>query len=602
MKIAAIYIPKGNLPIIFGKGHEEVTLNLGGRNLYQFKNKDLFSVEENRYYIDDLLSSDIPLFSCVVGNNGGGKTTLLQYIANAYHCTYVLEDEDGGYELTRNIENIHRIYFTPYLNYSSVDAARNNYKDLTKLTLLKLDNHGDSGLLDDFLAAHNSENTKRWIKFNHFYKHREFAKITLPVFHEVTLTLGYFDTSTHKPDKFHDTSNQLRPAITLLYEKIKQEASEREIQKGKEFKGDIRREEAKILAWQIRFEYDLYETALGKFVSLLERAGNHYLDEGIIPDNFDEVMADLSVSEAFQWFLENTGVFAGNEQYLFARHLNLLELVDYVRSLINEETMTDNWRSIVIDEAQALRVIQLYDAFNISFIGEWFNFDTQPMFKFQPNINVSSGEQSFLNLFSILYDHADNIQNGVDIDRYSSNSLEGIEKDILLLLDEGDNAFHPQWKKEYVKYLREIIPMIFEGYQVQIIITSHDPLTLSDLPKNNVVFLDKSDGVTKIGNSAVKRTLGANIADLLKDSFFMQNGQVGAYIAEVIDLIIEDIAAGQLPEQRQTAIERIIHCIDEPIIKFKLAEMLSEALGNQSFEGRLLDDEIRRLQERRRHI
>jgi len=602
MKIAAIYIPKGNLPIIFGKGHEEVTINLGGRNLYQFKNKDLVSVKENRYYIDDLLSSEIPLFSCVVGNNGGGKTTLLQYIANAHYCTYVLEEQDGSFELTRNIEKIHRIYFTPYLNYGSVDSARNNYKDLTKLTLLKLDNHGDSALLDDFLAAHNSENTKRWIKFNHFYKNREFTKIKLPVFDEVILSLGYFDTSIHKPDKFHNTSYQLRPAITTIYEKIKQEASEREIQKGKEFKGDIRSEEAKVLTWLIRFEYDLYETALGKFVSLLERAGNHYLDEGIIPDYFEEVMANLTVREAFQWLLENSGVFDGNDQYLFTPHLNLLELVDYVRSLVTPETVTDNWRSIMIDEGQALRLIQLYDAFNTSFIGEWFNFDTKPMFKFQPNINVSSGEQSFLNLFSTLYDHADNMRNGVDIDRYSSTSLEGIEKDILLLLDEGDNAFHPQWKKEYVKYLREIIPIIFEGYQIQIIITSHDPLTLSDLPKNNVVFLEKTDGVTKIGNSGFKRTLGANIADLLKDSFFMQDGQVGAYIAGVIDLIIADIAAGHLSEGRQIAIERIIYCIDEPILKYKLAEMLSEALGDQNFEARLLDDEIRRLQERRKQI
>jgi len=89
---------------------------------------------------------------------------------------------------------------------------------------------------------------------------------------------------------------------------------------------------------------------------------------------------------------------------------------------------------------------------------------------------------------------------------------------------------------------------------------------------------------------------------LLKDSFFMQDGQVGAYIAGVIDLIIADIAAGHLSEGRQIAIERIIYCIDEPILKYKLAEMLSEALGDQNFEARLLDDEIRRLQERRKQI
>jgi hypothetical protein len=126
---------------------------------------------------------------------------------------------------------------------------------------------------------------------------------------------------------------------------------------------------------------------------------------------------------------------------------------------------------------------------------------------------------------------------------------------------------------------------------VQIIITSHDPLTLSDIPKNNIVFLEKTNQITKVANSYHKRTLGANISDLLKDSFFMEDGQMGSFISNEIDQIIDDIKQGQLSIEKKKRIERIIFCIDEPIIRFKLAEMLSATLENKEFEIEIIDDE-----------
>jgi hypothetical protein len=45
---------------------------------------------------------------------------------------------------------------------------------------------------------------------------------------------------------------------------------------------------------------------------------------------------------------------------------------------------------------------------------------------------------------------------------------------------------------------------------------------------------------------------------------------------------------------------RIISCIDEPILRFKLAEMLSKSTGDNEFESQVLEDEIRRLQEKRK--
>lgn len=596
MKIAAIYIRAGHLPNIFGKNHDEITINLGGKNIYKIEKGEI-EVLPNRHYIDDLLSKNISLLSCIVGNNGSGKTTMLHEIANGYNHIYVLEDQQGIYELTDNIEHVHRVYYTPYLNHTTSGAVRDNGKDFSKFALIKIDTHGDSGLLSEFLDAHHSENIKRWIQFNYFYREQTFNKITLPVFREVEVRLNHFDSNVRNSGKFNDTSYQLRPVIELIFSKIKDEQIEKEEQAGQRSK--LSEDEAKELSYRIRFEYSLYETVLGKIVSILEHAGNDYLNEGYIVGDFEDELSKSTVREAIQWFLENSGVFSGDNRYSFSKHLVVTELIDYVISLVNTESLTDNWRKITISDEQALNIITLYDSFNNSFINQWFKFDFKPMFTFTPDIIVSSGEQSFLNIFSTLYYHAQNIKNKVNIDLHSFDPLSKIGNEILLLLDEGDNAFHPQWKKEYVKNLRQIVPIIYQGYNIQIIITSHDPLTLSDFPKNNVVFLEKTEKATIMGNAEGKRTFGANISDLLKDSFFLSDGQIGSFSADIIDSIINDINSKDLNNERINSIERIISCIDEPVIKFKLAEMLSGAIGDKRFERRLVNDEIQRLTKKR---
>lgn len=600
MRIAALYIPEGVLPHVFGENHTQITLNFGGINLYTVHNGEISDIKPNPYYLDDIFQDGISLFSCIVGNNGGGKTSLLKLITSSWHCQYVIENESNEFRLTDNPEQFHRVYYTPYLNDTAFFSVRENGKDLSKHSLLKTDNHGDSDPLSYFLEAHFSESMKRWIKFNHFYQKLENVRVVLPTFERLTLSLKHFDLTIHQPDRFHNTPRQLRPAIKSILKTIRNEATEKEkiALEGHDPTGTG----IEKIYFPVRFEYDLYEAALAKLVSIFEHSGNKYLEKGIIPEDFEEQIVKLDVRGCIQWFLENTGVSSGEEKYGFSQHIVLLELIDYIVSLLGSERVTDNWRKIIIHESEALRIIELYDEFNESFNNEWFNFDVQPLFGFRPDIAVSSGEQSFLNLFSTLYYHAENIETGIDIDEHNFHSLNHIQKDIILLLDEGDNAFHPQWKKAYVRYLRELLPLIFRRFNVQVIVTSHDPLTLSDLPKNNVVYLERIEGHTRLGSSNEKRTFGANIADLLKDSFFIKDGQIGDFVAQVIDGIIRDIRNNNISADRRIEIERIIMTIDEPVLRFKLAEMLAEVLGDRKFELQLIDEEIRRLEKRRGDI
>ncbi len=96
MKIAAVNIPEGYLPEVFGEDHSEVTINFGGINIYQFENGKLVNHRRNEFYLDDIFESSVSLLSCIVGANGGGESTLQRLIVNSYHYTYVLEDSAGG--------------------------------------------------------------------------------------------------------------------------------------------------------------------------------------------------------------------------------------------------------------------------------------------------------------------------------------------------------------------------------------------------------------------------------------------------------------------------------------------------------------------------
>ena len=54
---------------------------------------------------------------------------------------------------------------------------------------------------------------------------------------------------------------------------------------------------------------------------------------------------------------------------------------------------------------------------------------------------------------------------------------------------------------------------------IQIVITSHSPLILSDIPRQNIIYLNRHDGKTVVENSDNhKQSFGANIYTILKEN------------------------------------------------------------------------------------
>ena len=208
--------------------------------------------------------------------------------------------------------------------------------------------------------------------------------------------------------------------------------------------------------------------------------------------------------------------------------------------------------------------------------------------------HLSSGENAFLNFFSKLYNFLTEKLNPVITPKPEVRSY-------LLLLDEADLGFHPLWKKKYLYILTRTLGYFFNQFSgletLQLIFTTHDPLSLSDLPNNNVVYLRSEDGVVKVlDHKERKPTFAANITDLLADSFFVEDGLIGDFAQHKIENVISWLNGDSKEEAgkyRQT-----IEMIDEPIVRRKLAEMYDVKMSD-NLEVSLIDKQLMELNERK---
>jgi hypothetical protein len=206
--------------------------------------------------------------------------------------------------------------------------------------------------------------------------------------------------------------------------------------------------------------------------------------------------------------------------------------------------------------------------------------------------NLSSGETAMLNLFSRISNY------------FTLQTIEKGQK-YLLLLDEADLGFHPEWKKKFISTLIPFVQGLFKeiGSTVQIIFTTHDPLTLSDILNYNITYLtkdgnsEKYDALKYDAPSRPQKSFGANITELLADSFFINNGLTGEFASTKINETITWLNEKEDKVDKDDYHKRLIENIGEPIIRRKLAEMYSDKMP-KDLSKQVLEQEIKILQER----
>ena len=190
---------------------------------------------------------------------------------------------------------------------------------------------------------------------------------------------------------------------------------------------------------------------------------------------------------------------------------------------------------------------------------------------------LSSGESAFLSFFGRLFSI-----------REKTKDCENL----ILLLDEADMLFHPGWQRNYINILHMMLPVIFPEKNIQVILATHSPLMLSDIPKQNTLFLKKDEDPERSKVIDGDETFAANIFSLFKNAFFLDESGMGEYSFNKIKRIIEQIhTAGS----NKNDILKYIETVGDPYIKDKLLrEYHSKCNGSEKLE--LLKAEKARLE------
>jgi predicted ATPase len=238
---------------------------------------------------------------------------------------------------------------------------------------------------------------------------------------------------------------------------------------------------------------------------------------------------------------------------------------------------------------------------------ELLDFKGKKVLTFDFFPNLSDGEYQLTYLYNMIYSQIKN-------------------ENILLLIDEGENYLHPNWQKKYISYIVQFIKDNFPNRKIHLILTSHSPFLLSDIPKQNIIFLDKDEdeNCQVLKHNEVlekKQTFGQNIHTLLSDSFFMNDGLIGEFakrkineIKKLYQLIQNDKVQEKLKNQKtkelaQKAFNRrkkrlwqIEKIIGEPFLQRVIKNYLDELELLFSDDKTLIIKELAEIEERKKYL
>ncbi len=211
--------------------------------------------------------------------------------------------------------------------------------------------------------------------------------------------------------------------------------------------------------------------------------------------------------------------------------------------------------------------------------GKWRYIDLIPPHSFEIDIllkeknsnkeaysffKLSSGERQLVYTISSILYHIRNL-NSIkgNIRRLKYNHVN-------IILDEIELYFHPEFQRQFVDNLiRSIQNMQFNIESINILLATHSPFILSDIPKRNVLFLEHGKPVI---DRMQEDTFGANIHSLLQNGFFLNGVPIGDFAKQKINQMFARLHNGECTQE----LFNEILLVGEPFIKSQLLKKYNE--------------------------
>lgn len=190
---------------------------------------------------------------------------------------------------------------------------------------------------------------------------------------------------------------------------------------------------------------------------------------------------------------------------------------------------------------------------------------------------MSSGEYAFYNFISRLYGELYQIEHEIHFAAKNQIKIQYKPeiKTVILILDEAELSFHPEWQQKFISLLIDSLSIVFYNIKFQIILASHSPILISDIPKSNIIFLHKnSAGECQVCNPMQKHeTFGANIHTLFKDSFFLNGLPIGDFAKKKIQGLFDKLS---IDKDCSPQILSEIELVGEPVLQNQLKKLFDE--------------------------
>lgn len=159
--------------------------------------------------------------------------------------------------------------------------------------------------------------------------------------------------------------------------------------------------------------------------------------------------------------------------------------------------------------------------------------------------SLSSGEMQMINTTSSLLYHLRNLDDELKDD----NKIN--YKNILVVLEEVELYFHPEYQKKYVKYLRDQIENLnLQNIDnINIVFVTHSPFILTDILQSNSLYLEKGEP-----QQCEEESFAGNLYDLMHSSFFLKENAMGDFAANYVTKLVERKNAGEVIPESETEI------------------------------------------------
>ncbi len=470
-----------------------------GENLTITENKDYVSIFPKNINI-----------TAIVGENGSGKSSLYELLFNLIHNVEIQNPNSLNFIVT--FDKKENQYFIN--NKKNLDININGEKNQCRIST---DDNYLLLLLDLVYSPWNIVNSKNKTTYKENYalepsrilSNSSLAnKMDINGFDSNLKSFGFYGYMYLKNSSIqNDFSKKLKELKNVRIE----ERTDDKIRRLKEFMILITINEKAIKEFQLYFPININ----------ISHIKTIYKEFEVYEQNFK---TKKDIKESFKKFMEEHENYESD----LINNLNAFNI-----AII--PTLNENINNITKIYNNCKNLYLLFSLYNFEII-----FVDNSKFK-----DLSSGQSTLLSYIGYLARYI----------KYCQNSNK---KSCTIIIDECETSLHPNWQKQTVKFfLDSIRNEVSTNFEINLIFISHSPFILSDIPKDNVIFLDKfDDKETEIIYPKLKinglengncinvseymelKTFGANIHTLLSDGFFMSGGLMGEFAKNKITKIL----------------------------------------------------------------